>query len=329
MIRGLVFGKFMPLHKGHQALIRFALQHCDELLVVLCHTVQEPIDGNIRLQWLKNWAQSYPQITVVDFPYDDQLLPNSSVSDRHVAQLWSDAFRQQLPAFTCVFTSEAYGDYMAEYLHITHISYDSSRLTVPVSATQIRNNPRAYWHYLADEAKPYFTIKVAIVGTESTGKSTLTERLAAYFHTTYVPEMAREIVEETLTVMPAHLPEIARLHARTILDRLSAANRILLVDTDLITTQSYSLFLFDQPLHTDEWIDAANQFDLYIFLEPDCPFVQDGTRLDPEPRKALSNHHRMLYEAGGRPLVFIGGSWEQRFREAVACIHRYFPDIRS
>lgn len=328
MIRGLVFGKFMPLHKGHQALIHFALQQCDELLVVLCHTVQEPISGNIRLHWLKNWAQPYPRITVIDFPYNDQLLPNSSESNRDAARLWSDAFRQQLPAFTHVFTSEPYGDYMAEYLGIVHIHYDISRLTVPVSATQIRNNPRTYWNYLADEAKPYFTVKVAIAGTESTGKSILTQRLAGHFHTAFVPEMAREVVEKTLTVTPAHLQEIAYLHARTILEKLSVATRILLIDTDLITTQSYSLFLFGQPLHTDEWINTANEFDLYIFLEPDCPFVQDGTRLGLPQRNALSNHHRKLYEICGKPVVFIGGDWEQRFRESLESIYRYFPDMR-
>ncbi len=329
MNRGLVFGKFMPLHKGHQALIHFALQHCDELLVVLCHTAQEPIGGGVRLQWLKNWTISYPSVNVIDFPYDDRILPNSSASDREVARLWSEAFQQQLPAFTHVFTSEPYGDYIAEYLRITHISYDTVRQVVPVSATQIRKNPLACWHYLADEAKPYFTVKVAIVGTESTGKSILTQRLAEYFHTAYVPEMAREIAEETLTVTPAHLQEIAQLHACTILERLPAANRILIADTDLITTQSYSQFLFGQDLDTAEWIGAANRFDLYLFLEPDCPFIQDGTRLDQDRRNRLSDHHRVYYEACGRPVVFINGDWEQRFRDSVNTIYQYFPALRD
>jgi len=329
MTRGLVFGKFMPLHKGHQALIRFALQHCDELWVVLCHTAQEPIAGNIRLQWIKNWIAPYPKIKVIDFAYDDQVLPNSSVSDREASRLWSRAFQQHLPAFTHVFTSEAYGDYIAEYLGITHIRYDIDRLTVPVSATQIRHEPWVYWQYLANEAKPYFVARVAIVGTESTGKSTLTQRLAEYFDTVYVPEMARHVVEETLTVTPAHLQEIAGVHARAILEKLSAANRILLADTDLITTQSYSGFLFGEPLHTDEWIGAANRFDLYLFLEPDCPFVQDGTRLGLAERNALSDHHRRHYEACGKPVIYIKGNWEQRFQEAAEVISRYFSGIHS
>jgi HTH-type transcriptional repressor of NAD biosynthesis genes len=33
MIRGLVIGKFMPVHNGHIALINFAASQCDELIV--------------------------------------------------------------------------------------------------------------------------------------------------------------------------------------------------------------------------------------------------------------------------------------------------------
>ena len=53
MKTGLVFGKFMPLHKGHLALIDFALKHCTHLTIILCYTNNEPIKGEIREQWLR------------------------------------------------------------------------------------------------------------------------------------------------------------------------------------------------------------------------------------------------------------------------------------
>ena len=43
MRRGLVIGKFMPVHKGHLALIDFALTQCDELIVSMSYTVKDPI----------------------------------------------------------------------------------------------------------------------------------------------------------------------------------------------------------------------------------------------------------------------------------------------
>ena len=35
MRRGLVIGKFMPLHRGHQLLIDAALADCDDVTVVV------------------------------------------------------------------------------------------------------------------------------------------------------------------------------------------------------------------------------------------------------------------------------------------------------
>jgi HTH-type transcriptional regulator, transcriptional repressor of NAD biosynthesis genes len=48
MIKAFVFGKFLPFHKGHQAMINFALTKCDYLSVLICCSDKENIDGLIR-----------------------------------------------------------------------------------------------------------------------------------------------------------------------------------------------------------------------------------------------------------------------------------------
>lgn len=53
MKRGLVIGKFMPLHKGHIALIEFATTKCDELIVSMSYTDTDPIDPRLRFEWIK------------------------------------------------------------------------------------------------------------------------------------------------------------------------------------------------------------------------------------------------------------------------------------
>src|SRR5712671_1349668 len=53
MKKGLVIGKFMPFHKGHKALIDFAMRNCDELIVLICAEINEPIPAAQRYMWLK------------------------------------------------------------------------------------------------------------------------------------------------------------------------------------------------------------------------------------------------------------------------------------
>lgn len=138
--------------------------------------------------------------------------------------------------------------------------------------------------------------------------------------------MAREILEKTKDCTPAHLLEIATLHARTIGQKTGMANRLLIIDTDITITESYSRYLFETDLIVDDWIREANKGDLYFFLETDCPFVQDGTRLDETERNKLSVYHQEQLRKKNIKYISIGGSWENRFTSMIDNINRhYFP----
>ncbi len=324
MKKGLVFGKFMPLHTGHLSLINFSLTHCDHLDIILCYTSEEPIAGTIRKQWLDQTFEKNPEIIIHSFQYDDKHLPNSSVSSRHVSGLWAETFKVLVPDVDIVFTSEDYGDYLAEYMGIEHLCFDKNRVTIAVSATEIRDNPLLNWNYIAEKAKPWFVRKIALIGTESTGKSVLTQRLARHFETSFVPEIARDIIEKTKECTPDDLYKIAAAHARAIVSKLPMVNKLLFVDTDLVITQSYSQFLFRKTLIVEPWIEEVNKFDLYLFLEPDCAYIQDGTRLSLAERNLLSEHHRMFFENAGITLVSINGNWEERYKKAISVIINIF-----
>ena len=70
MKRGLVLGKFLPLHKGHIELVNFARQRCDELTVLICSTTSEPIPGLIRLGWIEGFYKNDNQIKPVHVIYN-------------------------------------------------------------------------------------------------------------------------------------------------------------------------------------------------------------------------------------------------------------------
>jgi HTH-type transcriptional regulator, transcriptional repressor of NAD biosynthesis genes len=324
MKKGFVLGKFMPLHKGHLALIDFAYRNCDKLYVVVCFTETELIPGILRMQWVGEEIEKYPNATIVSFQYDETELPNTSESSRQVSEMWATALKKIVPGADIFFTSEPYGDYVAGYMNIRHIMFDEKRISYPVSATQIRARPLFYRDFIADSAKPYFVQKVALVGSESTGKTTLAQKLANHYNTVFVPEMAREIIEKTEKCTYDDLVKIAGLHAKTILNKIPEANKLLFVDTDITVTKSYSEFLFNKELAVAPWIEAANRFDLYLFLEQDCEYVQDGTRLSKSERARLSNHHKAAFKKAGLPFISINGNWEERFKQATQIIDQRF-----
>lgn len=323
MKRGLLLGKFLPLHKGHIELVNFARKRCGELTVLICSTQSEPISGSIRLSWIEEFYKNDPQIKPIHIRYDENDLPNTSVSSREVSRKWAGFLQDRFPPFDVVFTSEKYGDYLAEFLAVVHIPFNLQKNIVPVSGTLINCNPFRYWDYLPDVVKPYFVKKICLVGTESTGKSVLTEKLARHFDTVFVAETAREIIEKTVECSAMHLKRIAERHATAITEKTKLANKPLFADTDINITKSYSRFLFSEDLRTEKWLEEANRFDLYLYLDKEIEFIQDGTRLEKEERDLLDAHHRKFFAESKIEFVEIGGTWEERFQKTVAAVNDF------
>ena len=236
MKRGLVIGKFMPLHQGHIALIDFAASQCDELIVSMSYKDSDPIPGQLRFNWIERSFANRPGIkpAIVKDDFDNESLPIELRT-----KLWGDFIKRTYPPIHFLFSSEEYGEPFARNLNAIHISFDPARKYVPVSATRIRKHPFKYWDFIAAEARPYFVRKVCFYGPESTGKSTMAVEMAEYYHTDYVPEVAREMI----TSNDFGIDDIIRIgqaHFQRIEEKTRTANKILFCDTDAITTQIYS-----------------------------------------------------------------------------------------
>jgi HTH-type transcriptional regulator, transcriptional repressor of NAD biosynthesis genes len=326
MKNGLVLGKFMPFHTGHMALIEFALLHIDHLVVLVCSHDDEPISGQVRFDWLQQQYANHPRIKVQWMEYNPTLLPDSSVASADSSGKWAAWIQQHLPTVNVFISSEPYGVMVAESIGISHCLFDEERKAVPVSASAIRANPFAYWTCLPPVVRPWFVKKICIAGAESTGKSTLTEKLALHYRTVFVPEAGRDIIPDSNTCTVADLYTVAAAHANAIIRKIPAAHQLLFADTDITITRSYARFLFREEMIIEEWIEKANRFDLYLFLETDCPYIQDGTRLSETERAQLNLSHKKAFEEAGISYQIIGGDWQQRFHSAVAIIDQTFFD---
>lgn len=319
---GLVLGKFNPLHLGHIALVQFAQERCERLIVLICASDKEIVSGATRFNWVKQSFKSNSKIRPVLFNYSETELPNTSVSSIEVSNIWAEKLQTLFPKIDIIFSSEIYGNYLAERLKCKHICFDINRERFKISASELNSNIFKHWDFLATSVKPFYLKKVCVYGTESTGKSTITKKLADYFQTTFVPEMAREIIEETEQCTEEHLIQIAELQAKTINEKAKVANKLLFVDTDLNITSSYSQFLFNKKLIVEQWVEQANNFDIYIFLDNDAPYIQDGTRLDKLRRDKLNIFHKKQLESKGIKYELVKGNWSERLNASIKIIEK-------
>lgn len=326
-MKAFTFGKFLPFHKGHEAMIQFALKHCDHLTVLICCSDQEVISGEVRKQWLKQTFKDYPQVDVQVFDYREEDFPNSSESSMEISRIWSRKFIELFPDCKLVVTSEPYGDFVASCMQIKHLAFDLQKEIIPTSATLIREDLLSFWNYLPPAVKHHFAIKVVILGTESTGKTTLTNQLASYFNATIVQEAGRELIPDSTQFSIADLNIVAQQHALAITQAMEGNHPLIFVDTDCHITQSYARFVFNEDLYLSEEIQNANQAKLYLYLNNDVAYVQDGTRLSENQRNLLDTSHRKLLHEKNIRVTEIYGDWAQRWQTAVLAVENILVNI--
>src|SRR6187402_1317487 len=133
MIKAFVFGKFMPFHKGHEAMINFALTKSDHLTILICCSDKETLSPAFRKRWIEDTFSYKNNFDVRVFNYYESELPNTSVSSTDVSKIWAEKFKALLPDYSLLITSEPYGEYVADFMNIQHIPFDPERNIIPIS----------------------------------------------------------------------------------------------------------------------------------------------------------------------------------------------------
>jgi HTH-type transcriptional repressor of NAD biosynthesis genes len=308
MTTGLVFGKFMPVHTGHLALIDFAVKQCDRLIVSMSYMPDDPIAPERRLAWLTELLAPYPTIELVaeldDF--HDPTLPLYEAT-----RLWAVFIKRRFPEVKVFFTSEEYGIPLAHHSGLRHVSFDPARQHVPVSATLIRQHPFQYWSYIPEAVRPYFVKKICLYGPESVGKTTMARQLAAEYETFFVAEVARDLI----TTNDFTIDDIIRIgyaQTKAVQEAERRANRVLFCDTDVITTQIYSdIYLHEIPPVLYD-LERQVTYDAYVLLDIDVPWVADGLRDLGERRAEMFALFRHALAQRGQFYTLVSGSFPER-----------------
>jgi HTH-type transcriptional regulator, transcriptional repressor of NAD biosynthesis genes len=320
---GLVLGKFLPPHAGHLFLIDQARQRVDELTVLVCSLQREPIPGAVRVEWMRELLRDAPNVRIVHVADENPTEPHEHPD---FWPIWIATIRRATPKpIDVVFTSEAYGDALARRLDARHELIDLARSTIPVSGSAILADPNAHWRWIPGVVRPWFVRRVAITGSESTGKTTLARRLAEHYGTIWTPEFGRVYLDRKAAALDASDVEpIARGQMATEEEGARASPRdLLILDTDLLSTDVYASHYYGM---SPAWLREAvrtRSADLYLLADIDVPWVPDPQRDRPHMREHMHELFRATVEGTGKPFVVLQGDWDARFRQAVEAIDSF------
>lgn len=320
--KGLVIGKFMPPHKGHEYLFNFAKEWCDELIIVVDNVHNQIIPPEVRKSWIK---EDISNVTVVALP---NIMPQEPDETPDFWDIWRNALLEATDGGPDVLiASMDYGWKLSDVLDCAFIECDISRKSIDICATSIRENVLKYWNYLMPSAKSYFLKKVCLIGPESTGKTTLAEFLAQNYNTVTTTEYAAKLIKS----QNGHFYEndvlkvaYAQIRMEKALEKMT--NKFMVCDSDVLTTMVWSDVLFGT--HPEELdVIAGNQhYDITFLMYPDVDWVSDLHRecLDNghDITVRLDFFHRMKYylEKFNRPYVVLKGDYSTRYQEAISFI---------
>lgn len=167
--------------------------------------------------------------------------------------------------------------------------------------------------------------KIAIVGPESTGKSTITQQLARHYQTLWVAEFARYYCA-ALTAPCTLQDEINMFHGQLALEDsiLAMAEKdFIFCDTTFLTVKIWS----DEVLGFSPQIvlDTLPQrpYDLYLLMDIDLPWTEDPLRDFPDKREYFMQVWKDELHALGAQYVLISGSEGQRLRNATQIVDEF------
>jgi len=181
--------------------------------------------------------------------------------------------------------------------------------------------------------------RIAVTGPESTGKSWLAEKLAAHFHAEWVPEYAREYLDNAATdderlreanpqnnstrnYSLSDIEKIAIRQMELIEKKAENAHGILIADTEMLVCSIWAEYVFGEIPESISALTKNQHFDLYLLCNTDIPWEADSLREHPNERAVLFAKYESALIQKGWPYVIISGLHNERLNNAVQAIEK-------
>lgn len=328
---GMYGGAFNPLHMGHVECIMKAASQCEELYIVISYRNDETdIDVKIKYRWVYLLTKHIGNVRIILL--EDKLKSKSEYTEEYWTSDCEYVKSKIGKKIDVVFCGSDYDN-----KSFWNVCYPESEFVVferdKYNSTAIRSNVYKHWDWIPNVVRPYYVKKVLLIGSESSGKSTLTINLANHYNTNYLDEVGRELSEISGTdtmMLSQDFTRILLEHKAKELRLVEQSNKVLFEDTDCLITRFFMEFLEDENIEKNaalaEAIAGLNEYDLILYLEPDVEWVQDGDRSEviAADRRKYSDMIVNLYERFGFDCVPINGSYLERYEKAINLVDRLF-----
>lgn len=170
-------------------------------------------------------------------------------------------------------------------------------------------------------------LRVAIVGAESTGKTTLAAALAEHLahdrsrRVAWVPELLREWCAHTGRTPLAHEQASILRAQHERLQAAAAGHDIVVCDTTALMTAVYSRLVFGDRTLDERAVALHRGMTVTLLTALDLPWVADGHQRDgPQVREPVDQALRELMGAHGIGFAVIGGTGAARVGNALAAV---------
>ena len=320
---GLTLGKFAPFHRGHQLVVETALRECDAVKLIIYNC---PEATEVPLPIRKNWIQTlYPTVEIIEAwggPTETGHTPE--IEKAHENYIIHELGVRGITHF---YSSERYGDHVSRALNAENRLVDSTRENIPISASEIRRDPFAHRDWLHPIVLRDFVINAVFLGAPSTGKTTLSSKLAQDYQTLWMPEYGRKYwdlhnIDRRLTL--PQLEEIAVGHLQREDELVLRANRILFTDTNALTTRMFSHYYNGDATPGLEKLadNCAARYDVVFLCEDDIPYEDDSDRSGEANRTEFQKRIRADLSMRKIPYFVLSGDLESRAREVGRVLSR-------
>ena len=173
-------------------------------------------------------------------------------------------------------------------------------------------------------------IRIAILGPESTGKSTLAETLSEHFKVPWIPEFAREYIENL--ALPYTFDDVCTIARQQIevekfYEESISKDKMVFFDTELIITKVWFEYKYKTvPEFVTERMKCGF-YDFYLLCAPDLAWEADSVREHGTDREFFFDWYKQEIEQSGKPYGIVDGIGNQRFQNALNSVNSYFENF--